>query len=88
MGLENPLHIALLLMVLLLVFGAKRLPEMGRGLGDGLRSFKDAVSGSAPAPAIAASDAQHEAVTVTPAVVSEPVQVEHHVERAERQTVA
>jgi sec-independent protein translocase protein TatA len=45
MGLENPLHIAILLVVLLLLFGAKRLPEMGRGLGAGIRSFKDGISG-------------------------------------------
>ena len=45
MGLENPLHIAILLLILLLVFGAKRLPEMGRGLGSGLRGFKDSLSG-------------------------------------------
>jgi TatA/E family protein of Tat protein translocase len=32
MGLENPIHIAFLLVILLLVFGAKRLPEMGRSL--------------------------------------------------------
>jgi sec-independent protein translocase protein TatA len=50
MGLENPLHIAILLMVVLVLFGAKRLPEMGRGLGDGMRSFKDAISGHAEAP--------------------------------------
>jgi sec-independent protein translocase protein TatA len=50
MGLENPLHIAMLLMVVLLVFGAKRLPEMGRGLGDGMRSFKDAIGGHSEAP--------------------------------------
>ena len=31
--------------VLLLVFGAKRLPEMGRSLGKGMREFKDSVSG-------------------------------------------
>ncbi len=49
MGLDNPLHIAILLMVVLLVFGAKRLPEMGRSLGSGLRGFKDAVSGEHPA---------------------------------------
>jgi sec-independent protein translocase protein TatA len=49
MGLDNPIHIALLLMILLLVFGAKRLPEMGKSLGHGLRGFKDAVSGDAPA---------------------------------------
>jgi sec-independent protein translocase protein TatA len=46
-GLENPLHIALILVVVLLVFGAKRLPEMGRGLGEGLRSFKDSMQGTA-----------------------------------------
>jgi sec-independent protein translocase protein TatA len=45
MGLDNPLHIAFLLILLLLVFGAKRLPEMGRSLGDGMRGFKDALSG-------------------------------------------
>jgi sec-independent protein translocase protein TatA len=43
-GLENPTHLLLILAVCLLVFGAKRLPEMGRGLGDGLRSFKDALA--------------------------------------------
>jgi sec-independent protein translocase protein TatA len=48
MGLDNPIHLALLLMILLLVFGAKRLPEMGKSLGHGLRGFKDAVSGDAP----------------------------------------
>ena len=47
MGLDNPLHIAFLLMILLLVFGAKRLPEMGRSLGSGLRGFKDTLSGEA-----------------------------------------
>ena len=33
MGLDNPLHIAFLVVILLLVFGAKRLPEIGRSLG-------------------------------------------------------
>jgi sec-independent protein translocase protein TatA len=53
MGLDNPLHIAFLLVLLLLVFGAKRLPEMGRSLGEGLRGFKSAVSGEPIAQAIA-----------------------------------
>ena len=44
-GLENPLHILILLLVVLLVFGAKRLPEMGQSLGAGLRGFKDAITG-------------------------------------------
>ena len=45
MGLENPLHIAIVLIVVLMVFGAKRLPEMGKGLGEGMRGFKSALSG-------------------------------------------
>ncbi|MGA2469493.1 MAG: twin-arginine translocase TatA/TatE family subunit [Solirubrobacteraceae bacterium] len=45
MGLDNPVHIVLLLIVLLLVFGAKRLPEIGRSLGEGMRGFKDALGG-------------------------------------------
>jgi sec-independent protein translocase protein TatA len=50
MGLENPLHIAFLLVIVLLVFGAKRLPEMGRGLGHGMRGFRDAISGEGEKP--------------------------------------
>jgi len=50
-GLDNPLHIALLLVVLLLRFGAKRLPELGRSLGSGLRGFKESISGEPNEPA-------------------------------------
>ena len=50
MGLENPVHLLLVLGVFLLLFGAKRLPEMGRSLGDGLRGFKESVSGQTPEP--------------------------------------
>jgi len=49
MGLDNPIHILFLLVLLLLVFGAKRLPEMGRSLGSGLRGFKESISGEMPA---------------------------------------
>lgn len=61
MGLDNPIHIAFLLIVLLLVFGAKRLPEMGKSLGDGMRGFRDSLNPSAappeapPRPALAAT---------------------------------
>ena len=47
-GLENPLHIAIVLIVVLLVFGAKRLPEMGSSLGEGLRGFKQSLTGEQP----------------------------------------
>ncbi|HZN21387.1 MAG TPA: twin-arginine translocase TatA/TatE family subunit [Gaiellaceae bacterium] len=48
-------ELMILLIVLLLIFGAKRLPEMGRSLGKGMREFKDSVSGveetvTAPTP--------------------------------------
>jgi sec-independent protein translocase protein TatA len=43
-GISLP-ELLILLVVLLLVFGAKRLPEMGKSLGKGMREFKDAVTG-------------------------------------------
>ncbi|HEY7198219.1 MAG TPA: twin-arginine translocase TatA/TatE family subunit [Gaiellaceae bacterium] len=53
----GPMELILLLIVLLLVFGPKRLPEMGRSVGKGIREFKDSVSGNEkpeePAPAVA-----------------------------------
>ena len=39
-------ELIILLVVLLLVFGPKRLPEMGRSVGRGIREFKDSVSGT------------------------------------------
>jgi len=44
-GWIGPWEIAILLLVILLVFGPKRLPEMGRSLGKGLREFKNSVTG-------------------------------------------
>lgn len=45
MGLDNPLHILVIVVALLLLFGAKRLPEIGRSLGTGMREFKQSVTG-------------------------------------------
>ena len=47
-GWTSPTHIILLLLIALLLFGAKRLPEIGRSLGTGMREFKDSVSGHSP----------------------------------------
>ena len=49
-GLTQPSHIIILLAIVLLLFGAKRLPEMGRALGSGMREFKDAGTGNSPEP--------------------------------------
>jgi sec-independent protein translocase protein TatA len=42
-GFENPTHLAILLVVVLLLFGAKRLPDVGRGLGEGIHGFRKAL---------------------------------------------
>jgi len=44
-GWIGPWELAILLLVVLLVFGPKRLPEMGRSLGKSMREFKDSISG-------------------------------------------
>ena len=45
-------ELVILMVLLLLVFGAKRLPEMGRSIGHGMREFKDAITGKdEPEPA-------------------------------------
>ena len=77
MGLDNPIHIAFLLILLLLVFGAKRLPEMGQSLGAGMRGFKESLSGEGMQASLTAQ--QQPAATVAgtaaaaPAPVAEPV---------------
>jgi TatA/E family protein of Tat protein translocase len=60
MGFDNPIHIALLLVVVLLVFGAKRLPELGRSIGGVKHEFRRGIAPPdgppAPAPALVAID--------------------------------
>jgi sec-independent protein translocase protein TatA len=46
----GPLELVLILVVVLLLFGAKRLPELGRSLGSGMREFKDSVTGKDDGP--------------------------------------
>ncbi|HEY1687855.1 MAG TPA: twin-arginine translocase TatA/TatE family subunit [Solirubrobacteraceae bacterium] len=77
MGLDNPLHIAFLLVILLLVFGAKRLPEMGRSLGEGLRGFKDSINheGSESHHGGERSAAADALVTAAPATTTEDARV-------------
>lgn len=68
-GLDNPVHIMFVLAIVLLLFGAKRLPEMGRSMGEGLRGFKEAVTGQAP-PALEAKDASVAATVASPEAVT------------------
>jgi len=50
MGIENPVHLIFIGVVALLVLGPKRLPELARALGHGLREFRDAVSQGGEVP--------------------------------------
>ncbi|TWI99851.1 sec-independent protein translocase protein TatA [Mucilaginibacter frigoritolerans] len=45
MGLLEPQHIILILLVLVLFFGGKKIPELMKGLGKGMKEFKDAQNG-------------------------------------------
>ncbi|HTX11254.1 MAG TPA: twin-arginine translocase TatA/TatE family subunit [Solirubrobacteraceae bacterium] len=63
-GFENPIHLLIIAAVILMLFGAKRLPEMGRSLGSGMREFRDGVMGREPsAPPNAALGASAESDT-------------------------
>lgn len=42
-GLIQPMHLLVIFAVALLVFGPKRIPEIGKGLGDAIRGFKNAL---------------------------------------------
>jgi sec-independent protein translocase protein TatA len=44
-GWFHPAELLILVLLVLLIFGPKRLPEIGRGLGRGMREFKDSVTG-------------------------------------------
>ena len=49
-GLFQPMHLLVIAGIALLIFGPKKLPELGKGLGEGLRGFKAAMSPSAANP--------------------------------------
>ena len=42
----GPLEIGIILLIVLVVFGPKRLPDLGRSLGSGMREFKDSITGN------------------------------------------
>ncbi len=80
MGLDNPTHIAFIVVILLLVFGARRLPEIGRSLGTGMREFKDSISGDRShtdqqQPTLTPTAQQPQAPVTQPAPVAQPVAV-------------
>ena len=73
----GPLEIVILLVIVLLIFGPKRLPDLGRSLGSGMRNFKDSVTGKD-------SDDEPPRLSQSEPAQSEPAQPERT--PAERQT--
>ena len=76
-GWISPWELLILALVVLLIFGPKRLPEMGRSLGKGMREFKSAVTGKD-------DDEQHELPAPKPV---EPVSVSSGPATREHDTV-
>lgn len=44
-GLFEPTHIIFILLIVLIIFGPGKLPQLGRGLGEGIKGFKEAIKG-------------------------------------------
>jgi len=64
----QPWHIVVLVVVAFVLFGAKRLPELGKGLGEGLKGFKEGLKGiSDPTPPPPAPPQNQQNVTPPPA---------------------
>ena len=67
-GLESPMHLLVVLVIAVLVLGPKKLPEVGRSLGAGIRDFKSSLEGGeqkpAPVPAAPATPAEEAPVEV------------------------
>ena len=56
-GLFQPMHLLVIFGIALLVFGPKKLPELGKGIGEGIRGFKSAIKPGEDKPATAISSA-------------------------------
>ena len=56
-GLFQPTHLLVIFFIALLVFGPKKLPELGKGLGEGIRSLKEGMKEQPTTPA--QSDTEH-----------------------------
>jgi sec-independent protein translocase protein TatA len=72
-GILSPVHVAFLLAIAVLLFGAKRLPELGSSLGRGLRDFKESLEGKdAHAQAANVVDAKPSTRPTAPALEPAP----------------
>ena len=69
----SPIQIIIVLAIALLIFGPKRLPEMGRNLGKGMRDFKGGITGEEPTPPVQTTRGRRAAAAAAQPVVTAPV---------------
>jgi sec-independent protein translocase protein TatA len=50
-GLFQPMHLLVIFLIALIIFGPKKLPELGKGIGEGFRALKDSMKETPAAPA-------------------------------------
>ncbi len=60
-GLFQPTHLLVILIICLLIFGPKKLPELGKGLGEGIRGFREGMKDQGKAAPTATSETKDEA---------------------------
>jgi sec-independent protein translocase protein TatA len=70
----QPWHLIVLAVVAFLLFGAKRLPELGKGLGEGLKGFREGIKGVTEPPAPPPPTQQTATTAPPPSTPAEPKQ--------------
>jgi sec-independent protein translocase protein TatA len=71
----GPLELAIVLVIALVIFGPKRLPDLGRSLGTGMREFKDSITGKNTEEK-QLEETKRELEKQSPATTAEPVEGE------------
>jgi len=66
---DSPMDIGVVLLIVLILFGGKKIPEVMRGLGQGIREFKGGMRDEPPAPPASSSQAAPPAAVSTPQTV-------------------
>ncbi|MGH9502671.1 MAG: twin-arginine translocase TatA/TatE family subunit [Terriglobales bacterium] len=64
------MHLLVIVGIALLIFGPKKLPELGKGLGDGIRGFKSAINGEDRSPVTDVAEAVAPRDSATPASIA------------------
>jgi sec-independent protein translocase protein TatA len=70
-GLFQPMHLLVIFGIALLVFGPRKLPELGKGLGEAIRGFKNSFNGGEATPATPATRAEDAFGSLSPSESSD-----------------